>query len=169
MPRAGLEPLKASWHNDRLRVLMRVGMLRMMPFTREFWYIFRSALQVTRRFQSRRHDVPRRPGAPESRLADDRLGVRRRCGLLGMMPCSLEFPVDLRSVRQITRRFQNRRHDVPRQPEASNSLLAGDRRPAYLLSSQTLGSTLIPGRSTWFGSSPSLNRMRIGNRWTTFT
>jgi protease-4 len=36
MSKAGLEPLKAAWHNDRLRVWMRGGMLRMMPFSLEF-------------------------------------------------------------------------------------------------------------------------------------
>ncbi len=33
MSRAGLEPLRAAWHNDRLRVWMKGGMLRMMPFS----------------------------------------------------------------------------------------------------------------------------------------
>ena len=36
MSRAGLEPLRAAWHDDRLRVWMRGGMLRMMPFSLEF-------------------------------------------------------------------------------------------------------------------------------------
>jgi protease-4 len=36
MSRAGLEPLKAAWHDDRLRVWIRGGMLRMMPFSMEF-------------------------------------------------------------------------------------------------------------------------------------
>jgi len=36
MSRAGLEPLKAAWRDDRLRVWMRGGMLRMMPFSLEF-------------------------------------------------------------------------------------------------------------------------------------
>jgi protease-4 len=36
MARAGLEPLRAAWHDDRLRVWMRGGMLRMMPFAIEF-------------------------------------------------------------------------------------------------------------------------------------
>ena len=36
MSRAGLEPLKAAWHDDRLRVWMKGGMLRMMPFAIEF-------------------------------------------------------------------------------------------------------------------------------------
>jgi len=36
MSRAGLEPLKAAWHDDRMRVWMRGGMLRMMPFSLEF-------------------------------------------------------------------------------------------------------------------------------------
>ncbi len=30
---AGLEPLRAAWHDASLRVWMRGGMLRMMPFT----------------------------------------------------------------------------------------------------------------------------------------
>jgi protease-4 len=34
--RAGLEPLRAAWRDDRLRVWMRGGMLRMMPFSIEF-------------------------------------------------------------------------------------------------------------------------------------
>lgn len=34
--RSGLEPLKAAWHDDRLRVWMKGGMLRMMPFALEF-------------------------------------------------------------------------------------------------------------------------------------
>jgi protease-4 len=34
--RAGLEPLKAAWRDDRLRVWMRGGMLRMMPFSIQF-------------------------------------------------------------------------------------------------------------------------------------
>jgi len=33
LSRAGLEPLRAAWHDDRLRVWMRGGMLRMMPFS----------------------------------------------------------------------------------------------------------------------------------------
>lgn len=36
LARAGLEPLRAAWHDDRLRVWMRGGMLRMMPFSLEF-------------------------------------------------------------------------------------------------------------------------------------
>jgi hypothetical protein len=36
MSRAGLEPLKAAWHDDRLRLWMKGGMLRMMPFSLEF-------------------------------------------------------------------------------------------------------------------------------------
>ncbi|MEP6716100.1 MAG: signal peptide peptidase SppA, partial [Terriglobia bacterium] len=36
LSRAGLEPLKAAWHDDRLRVWMRGGMLRMMPFELNF-------------------------------------------------------------------------------------------------------------------------------------
>jgi protease-4 len=36
MSRAGLEPLKAAWRDDRLRVWMKGGMLRMMPFSMEF-------------------------------------------------------------------------------------------------------------------------------------
>jgi protease-4 len=35
LSRAGLEPLKAAWHDDRLRVWMKGGMLRMMPFSIE--------------------------------------------------------------------------------------------------------------------------------------
>ncbi|MDE3197530.1 MAG: signal peptide peptidase SppA [Acidobacteriota bacterium] len=35
LSRAGLEPLKAAWRDDRLRVFMRGGMLRMMPFSIE--------------------------------------------------------------------------------------------------------------------------------------
>jgi protease-4 len=34
--RSGLEPLKAAWRDDRLRVWMKGGMLRMMPFSLEF-------------------------------------------------------------------------------------------------------------------------------------
>jgi protease-4 len=34
--RAGLEPLRAVLHDNRLRVWMRGGMLRMMPFTVQF-------------------------------------------------------------------------------------------------------------------------------------
>ncbi len=30
---AGLEPLRTAWHDASLRVWMRGGMLRMMPFT----------------------------------------------------------------------------------------------------------------------------------------
>ncbi len=36
LSRTGLEPLKAAWRDDRLRVWMRGGMLRMMPFSLEF-------------------------------------------------------------------------------------------------------------------------------------
>jgi protease-4 len=36
LSRAGLEPLRAAWHDDRLRLWMRGGMLRMMPFSIEF-------------------------------------------------------------------------------------------------------------------------------------
>jgi protease-4 len=36
MSRAGLEPLRAAWHDARLRVWVRGGMLRMMPFAIEF-------------------------------------------------------------------------------------------------------------------------------------
>jgi protease-4 len=36
LSRAGLEPLRAAWHDERLRVWMRGGMLRMMPFSLEF-------------------------------------------------------------------------------------------------------------------------------------
>jgi len=36
LSRAGLEPLRAAWHDDPLRVWMRGGMLRMMPYTIEF-------------------------------------------------------------------------------------------------------------------------------------
>jgi protease IV len=36
LSRAGLEPLRAAWHDDGLRVWMRGGMLRMMPFAIEF-------------------------------------------------------------------------------------------------------------------------------------
>jgi len=32
---SGMEPLKAAWHDDRLRVWMKGGMLRMMPFSIE--------------------------------------------------------------------------------------------------------------------------------------
>jgi protease-4 len=35
LSRAGLEPLRAAWHDDRLRVWMKGGMLRMMPFSIE--------------------------------------------------------------------------------------------------------------------------------------
>jgi protease-4 len=35
MSRAGLEPLRAAWHDDRLRVWRKGGMLRMMPFSIE--------------------------------------------------------------------------------------------------------------------------------------
>jgi protease-4 len=35
LSRAGLEPLKAAWRDDRLRVFMHGGMLRMMPFSIE--------------------------------------------------------------------------------------------------------------------------------------
>jgi protease-4 len=35
LSRAGLEPLRAAWRDDRLRVWMRGGMLRMMPFSIE--------------------------------------------------------------------------------------------------------------------------------------
>lgn len=33
---AGLEPLRAAWHDPRLRIWMRGGMLRMMPYAIEF-------------------------------------------------------------------------------------------------------------------------------------
>jgi len=36
LSRTGLEPLRVAWHDDRLRVWMRGGMLRMMPFAIEF-------------------------------------------------------------------------------------------------------------------------------------
>jgi protease-4 len=36
LSRAGLEPLRAALHDDRLRVWLRGGMLRMMPFSLEF-------------------------------------------------------------------------------------------------------------------------------------
>jgi protease-4 len=36
LARAGMEPVRAAWHDDRLRVWMRGGMLRMMPFSLEF-------------------------------------------------------------------------------------------------------------------------------------
>ncbi|MDP9171660.1 MAG: signal peptide peptidase SppA [Acidobacteriota bacterium] len=36
LSRAGLEPLQAAWHDARLRVWMRGGMLRMMPFELSF-------------------------------------------------------------------------------------------------------------------------------------
>jgi protease-4 len=36
LSRAGLEPLREAWHDERLRVWMRGGMLRMMPFSLEF-------------------------------------------------------------------------------------------------------------------------------------
>jgi protease-4 len=36
MSRAGLDSLRAAWRDDRLRVWMRGGMLRMMPFSMEF-------------------------------------------------------------------------------------------------------------------------------------
>ncbi|HKD06300.1 MAG TPA: signal peptide peptidase SppA [Bryobacteraceae bacterium] len=36
LSKAGLESLRAAWHDDRLRVWMRGGMLRMMPFSIEF-------------------------------------------------------------------------------------------------------------------------------------
>jgi protease-4 len=36
LSRTGLEPLRAAWHDDRLRVWMRGGMLRMMPYSLEF-------------------------------------------------------------------------------------------------------------------------------------
>jgi protease-4 len=36
LSRSGLEPLRAAWRDDRLRVWMRGGMLRMMPFSLEF-------------------------------------------------------------------------------------------------------------------------------------
>jgi len=35
LSRAGLEPLRAAWRDDRLRVWMKGGMLRMMPFSIE--------------------------------------------------------------------------------------------------------------------------------------
>jgi protease-4 len=34
--RAGLERFREAWHDDRTRVFLRGGMLRMMPFTMEF-------------------------------------------------------------------------------------------------------------------------------------
>jgi protease-4 len=36
LSRTGLEPLRAAWRDDRLRVFMRGGMLRMMPFAIDF-------------------------------------------------------------------------------------------------------------------------------------
>ena len=36
MSRAGLESVRTAWHDDRLRVWMRGGMLRMVPFSIEF-------------------------------------------------------------------------------------------------------------------------------------
>ena len=36
LSRAGLEPLRSAWRDDRLRVFMRGGMLRMMPFAIDF-------------------------------------------------------------------------------------------------------------------------------------
>ena len=36
LKRAGLEPMRAALRDDRLRVWMRGGMLRMMPFSLEF-------------------------------------------------------------------------------------------------------------------------------------
>jgi len=36
LSKAGLEPLRAVLHDDRLRLWMRGGMLRMMPYAIEF-------------------------------------------------------------------------------------------------------------------------------------
>jgi hypothetical protein len=36
LSRAGLEPLRAAWKDARLRVWMKGGMLRMMPFAISF-------------------------------------------------------------------------------------------------------------------------------------
>jgi protease-4 len=36
MTKTGLEALRVAWHDDRLRVWMKGGMLRMMPFAMEF-------------------------------------------------------------------------------------------------------------------------------------
>ncbi len=36
LSRTGLEAFRAAWHDDRTRVFLRGGMLRMMPFTMEF-------------------------------------------------------------------------------------------------------------------------------------